>query len=153
MSPVLVTIEGTDRVHEGRPGEDLLEVLQSNGEPIATACGGIASCGQCRLTVVSGAEALVPIKPQELVHLGNVAKVLGLRLACQAQIVATVAPGAALVIRVPPLEDVTERKRRKADRGRKRPPDPTPLPERPIRVEWRPDRSPVKLPEAGGKGG
>jgi 2Fe-2S ferredoxin len=153
---IRVRLEGTDRVFPADPGVDLLEVCQSNAEPISTSCGGVASCGLCRVTVVSGREHLVPIKPQEIVHLGNVAKVLGLRLACQACVVADVAEGAEIVIRIPPVDDVEARKRKKAERARVevrasrgRPPAST----RPPPIEWRPGRrlDPENGPE--GKGG
>jgi ferredoxin len=145
--PVRVKIEGSDRVLEGAPGEDLLEVLQSNGYPIATSCGGVASCGLCRVTILAGKEALVPIKPHELVHLGNVAKVIGLRLACQAQLLPQEGSVVDVVIRVPEVEDVEQRKRTKAERSRvewrTRAPDSTRSPPRPP-IEWRPNRIPPK---------
>lgn len=156
-------VEGKDRVLSGAPGVDLLEVFQSSDEPIATSCGGVASCGLCRVTVVTGGEALVPIKPLELVHLGNVAKVIGLRLACQAVIRAE-AGESEIVVRIPHVnsaDDVEDRKRRKAertrhDRGtRPRTPalSPPPLAVRQPRIEWRPGRTsdPQNGPE--GKGG
>jgi ferredoxin len=110
-----VVIAGTDGPSfEAELEEDLLEVLQRNGYPIATSCGGIASCGLCRITVVAGEDNLTPIKPQEIGHLGNVAKVIGLRLACQSKIVAE----GEILVRVPEVEDVEEKKRKKADRLR-----------------------------------
>jgi 2Fe-2S ferredoxin len=81
-----VRVEGTGRVFRIHPGEDLLEVLQSHGEPIATSCGGVALCGTCRVIVVSGRDALVPIKAQEIEHLGDRTSVAVTRLACQAQL-------------------------------------------------------------------
>ncbi|WP_394823771.1 2Fe-2S iron-sulfur cluster-binding protein [Pendulispora albinea] len=109
-----VRIAGADVAFDAPEGANLLEVLQSNGYPIATSCGGVASCGLCRLTVVRGAESLSPIRPQELVHLGNVAKIVGLRLACQSRVSG---PG-PIVVQVPEVEVVEERKRRKAERLR-----------------------------------
>jgi len=108
------TFNGADVTFDATEGGNLLEVLQSNGYPIATSCGGVASCGLCRLTVIRGAESLSPIKPQELVHLGNVAKVVGLRLACQSVVCG---PG-PIVLQVPEVEIVEDRKRRKAERLR-----------------------------------
>ncbi len=87
-----VRVLGSGRAYAARPGDDLLEVLQSNDEPIATACGGVASCGLCRVTIVSGGEALVALRPQELVHLGDGVDAAGIgtatreRLACQARL-------------------------------------------------------------------
>lgn len=142
--PTRVRVDGTDRVFDGKAGDDLLEVFQSNGEPIATSCGGVASCGLCRVTIVSGGEHLVPIKPQELVHLGNVAKVIGLRLACQAQLRDDVeGEPREVVVRIPPVDDVEERKRRKAERSRleKRATRPGEGAARASStIEWRPQR-------------
>ncbi len=139
-----IRIDSSDRVFDAPEGEDLLEVLQSNGYPIATSCGGVASCGLCRLTIVRGAELLSPLKSQEVQHLGTVAKVLGLRLACQSRIVGE----GEIVVRVPPVDDVEDRKRRKAERLRASmrrdvgPPssrgEGTPRPVPRAKIEWRP---------------
>ncbi|MGO8996532.1 MAG: 2Fe-2S iron-sulfur cluster-binding protein [Polyangiaceae bacterium] len=159
--PVRVRVEGKDRVLPAAPGDDLLEVFQSNGEPIATSCGGVASCGLCRVTVLAGGGALVPIKPQELVHLGNVAKVIGLRLACQAVI--RPEEDAEILVRIPHVdsaEDVEDRKQRKADRARATrthspPPSSRPPPgsARQPPIEWRPGRGPEPQNGPEGKGG
>lgn len=140
-----VRILATGVVLEARLGEDLLEVLQQNGQSIATSCGGVASCGLCRLRVVSGAEVLTPIRPEEIGHLGNVAKIVGLRLACQAKIAAE----GDVVVDVPEVDDVEERKRKKAERlriERHRPPASTPGSSRASasprpRIEWRPSKA------------
>jgi len=154
---IRVRVDGTDRVFAAQPGDDLLEVLQANGEPIATSCGGVASCGLCRVTVVSGGNALVPIKPQELVHLGNVARVIGLRLACQAAVRADL-PSASqeLVVRIPELEDVEGRKRRKAERTRLEARSGAvraPSTARGPRIEWRVGRPPEPQDGKERKGG
>jgi 2Fe-2S ferredoxin len=125
-----VVIAGSDQAFDAELDEDLLEVLQRNGYPISTSCGGIASCGLCRITVLEGKHHLTPIKPAELGHLGNVAKVIGLRLACQSRI----AVEGEIVVRVPEVEDVEEKKRKKADR---------------LRAERRPNRAPKPAPIAG----
>lgn len=110
-----VRISGGEHDLEGAEGADLLEVLQGAKFPISTSCGGRASCGLCRLTVVSGHEHLTPLKPEEITHLGNVAKVIGARLACQAQLCGT---GDVEVV-VPSVEDVESRKRQKSERLRR----------------------------------
>src|SRR5450432_2013753 len=81
-----VRVVGTELAIDARDGEDLLEILQANDIPIATSCGGVATCGLCRIKVISGGEGVTPIRPQELVHLGNVAKITGQRLACQSKV-------------------------------------------------------------------
>ncbi|HEX7666167.1 MAG TPA: 2Fe-2S iron-sulfur cluster-binding protein [Polyangiaceae bacterium] len=123
-----VRIEGTDRVIEAREGEDLLEVLQSHDVPIATSCGGVATCGSCRIRVVAGMDNLTPIRMQELVHLGNVAKITAQRLACQSK----VRGSGEIVIDIPPVEAAHARRSRKPSRNSKMPPAPRNA------VEWRP---------------
>jgi uncharacterized 2Fe-2S/4Fe-4S cluster protein (DUF4445 family) len=74
----------------------------------------VATCGLCRVTVVQRRETLTGLVDGELTHLGSIAKVVGLRLACQARLT-----GAGDVkVDVPPLEDVAARKARKAERLR-----------------------------------
>jgi len=102
-----------ERAVDAAEGEDLLDVLQRNGYPVPTACGGIASCGLCRITVVEGRDHLTPIRAHEVTHLGTVAKVIGLRLACQAKIT-----GPGVIVSIAETEDVEQRKRRKAARIR-----------------------------------
>jgi 2Fe-2S ferredoxin len=142
-------VADTDRAYDAPEGEDLLEILQKNEHPIATACGGVASCGHCRLVVVGGMQLLSPIAASELVHLGNVAKVIGARLACQSRVCSTAGD---VVVRVPDVADAEERRRRKAERARldRRPRDgvvataasATPPAARPRAggIEWRPGR-------------
>jgi len=125
-----VRVVGTELVLEARDGEDLLEILQANDIPIATSCGGVATCGLCRIKIISGAEGVTAIRTQELVHLGNVAKITGQRLACQSKV-----DGAAtdeIVIEIPPVEPPEVKRARKAQRG-SRPPSSTRG-----AIEWRP---------------
>jgi 2Fe-2S ferredoxin len=109
-----IFIAGTDRVLEAPVGTSLLEVLQEASHPIATSCGGVATCGLCRLTVKSGKEHLSAICSGEITHLGTVAKIIGLRLACQARLM----DGGEVHIQVPEVEDVAARKAAKAVRLR-----------------------------------
>ena len=154
---VRVRVVDTDRVFDAPQGEDLLEILQRNGYPIATACGGIASCGHCRLLVVAGKELISPIKAEELTHLGNVAKVIGARLACQSQVCAVMGE---IQIRVPEVADPEERKKRKAERvradrrGRDAVKDTAPRPDAGPRatIEWRPARlNPPGVPKGSAR--
>ncbi len=109
-----IAIAGTDRVFIGGAGASLLLVLQEAGHPIATSCGGVATCGLCKITVQQGKEQLSPICPAEINHLGSIAKIVGLRLACQAH-----CSGEGDVrIEVPEVEDVAARKAAKAERLR-----------------------------------
>ena len=165
-----VRIRGSDRVIEASEGDNLLHVLQAAGHPISTSCGGRATCGLCRLTIVGGKALLSPLGPEEIQHLGNVARVIGTRLACQSRVCGE----GDIEVDVPPVDDVELRKRNKAERlqrqralqqgqrGRGGPgpergaPEPGgPLGHNPARptgaspkVEWRPR----KLTGGGGQG-
>jgi ferredoxin, 2Fe-2S len=123
-----VRVAGTDLTLEAREGEDLLEIFQAHDVPIATSCGGLATCGLCRIKVVSGGEALTPIRPQEIVHLGNVAKITGQRLACQSKVHGE----GEIVVEIPPVEAAAAKRARKAHRGSRAPVAPRGT------VEWRP---------------
>jgi len=118
--------------------DDLLDVLQRAGVPVRTSCGGVATCGLCRVTVVEGAKVLTAFKGQEELHLGNVGPIVGLRLACQARF----ACDGDVRIDVPPVDDVHARKRRKVERFREAAGKGKAVPaervERQPKVEWRP---------------
>ena len=103
-----IAVHGTDIVLFAPEGESLLAAIQANGVPIATSCGGQASCGTCRLYVRAGAENLTPIVAGEITHLGNVMKITGQRLACQARLCGDV------TVEIPPVESKEDRMRRKA---------------------------------------
>jgi ferredoxin len=134
-----VRIADTDRVFEAPEGEPLLAILQRNGHPIATSCGGVASCGLCRVVVVEGKEVLSPLGANEVTHLGNVAKIIGARLACQSRVCGS---DGDVIIRVPDVGDVEERKRKKAERIRadRRTREGHRESEPRERIEWRPGR-------------
>jgi Na+-transporting NADH:ubiquinone oxidoreductase subunit F len=72
-------------VNEGRTveapvGVKLLQALGDAGIHLPSACGGVGTCGQCRVAVLEGGGALLPIEK------GRISKreaAAGLRLACQ----------------------------------------------------------------------
>lgn len=109
-----IHIAGTDRALEAPAGTSLLQVLQEAGHPIATSCGGVATCSLCRVTIQKGREHLSPLDPKELTHLGSIAKIVGLRLACQAKLTGS----GDVTVEVPEVQDVAARKQAKADRLR-----------------------------------
>jgi ferredoxin len=94
-------------------GTNLLAALQNANHPITTSCGGRATCGLCRLTIVAGRELLRPVNDDEVGHLGNVAKVVDIRLACQAVVI----EDGDIEIDIPPVVDVAARKREQTRRG------------------------------------
>jgi ferredoxin, 2Fe-2S len=109
-----ITIAGSERVFEAPVGTSLLTALQDAGQPIATSCGGVATCALCRVTVTQGREHLTPVVDNEITHLGSIARVVGLRLACQAKLTGT----GDVRVEVPEVEDVAARKAAKAARLR-----------------------------------
>ena len=68
---------------EYRAGESVFEVGKRNGVPIETACVGKATCGLCRVKIISGAEHLNAFNEDEEKHLGNVYFLTKVRLSCQ----------------------------------------------------------------------
>jgi 2Fe-2S ferredoxin len=101
MAGVKVRIAGSDQVFDAPDGEDLLEVLQSHGYPIETGCGGVASCGLCRIAIEAGRELLSPLRTEERSHLGVEAQVLGMRLACQSKVRCRgLSPPSEVIVRV-----------------------------------------------------
>lgn len=109
-----ISIAGTSRVLEVPEGTSLLDAIQDGGHPIATSCGGVATCALCRITIQTGKEHLSPINSQEILHLGSIAKIVGLRLACQAKVLGT----GDITVQVPEVEDIAAKKQAKADRLR-----------------------------------
>lgn len=61
-------------------GEKLLNVLTGAGLYLPAACGGGGTCGQCRVTVLSGGGQLLPTEKS---HVSKRAAREGVRLACQ----------------------------------------------------------------------
>jgi ferredoxin len=109
---VTIRMVGSPTVVTAELGTSLMEALNRAGVPVSTSCGGRAACGQCRVTVLRGAQCLSPILCEEIVHLGSVAKIVGTRLACQARLVVD----GELELEVPEAVDVAARKRDKARR-------------------------------------
>ena len=67
-------------------GESVFAAAQRTGVPIPTACVGRASCGLCRVKIVSGEQHLSAMSADEKKHLGNTYFITRLRLSCQARV-------------------------------------------------------------------
>ena len=63
--------------------ETILEALRREKINIEASCGGHASCGDCVVTIKSGAEHLTDMEFDEKKILGNVFFITKERLACQ----------------------------------------------------------------------
>jgi ferredoxin len=68
------------------PGDSIFEVARRGGVAVPTACVGQATCGLCRVRIISGEQHLTPFNPAERKHLGNAYFITKLRLSCQARI-------------------------------------------------------------------
>jgi Na+-transporting NADH:ubiquinone oxidoreductase subunit F len=73
-----ITVNG-ERVVDADLGSRLLGALQHGGVHLPTSCGGVGTCGLCRVTVSGGGDAL-PIERASLSE-GDITR--GVRLACQ----------------------------------------------------------------------
>jgi Na+-transporting NADH:ubiquinone oxidoreductase subunit F len=78
-----IIINDGERIFEAEEGRPLLFTAMSHKVFIPSACGGKASCGQCRVRVVSGAPGHVPeeraiLRPDEMAR--------GVHLACQLRV-------------------------------------------------------------------
>jgi len=69
-----------------RAGDTLLTALINNGYDISHYCGGMASCGTCRIVIRDGSPHLSKIQGREQMVLGYESAEAGDRLACQARI-------------------------------------------------------------------
>jgi ferredoxin, 2Fe-2S len=67
-------------------GESVFDVGRRAGVRIPTSCVGKASCGLCRVKIISGEEHLTPLNSDERRHLGNVYFITKVRLACQTRV-------------------------------------------------------------------
>lgn len=83
---------------EAEIGESLFDVGRRIGVGIETACVGQATCGLCRIKIVSGEEHLAPVTEADEKHLGNVYFLTKVRLSCQA----TVAGDGEIVVELAP---------------------------------------------------
>jgi Na+-transporting NADH:ubiquinone oxidoreductase subunit F len=69
-----------ERTIKAPPGEKLLSVLNDAGIPLPSACSGVGTCGLCRVAVLEGGDALLPV---EAARISRQDAAAGVRLACQ----------------------------------------------------------------------
>lgn len=65
------------------PGQNLRQVGLDAGVDIPSTCGGVGSCGLCKVKITLGAEHLSPVTDIEKGKLGNVFFITKERLSCQ----------------------------------------------------------------------
>jgi ferredoxin len=86
-----VTLKPSGAVVEVEEGKNLLQALRDDGDTyIKSSCGGVASCSDCIIKIVSGEDNLTPPPFEELKLLGNVFHITKERLACQTKILGPV---------------------------------------------------------------
>lgn len=78
-----VTFEPIGVTVECAPDESIFACGRRQGIFIPTACNGKATCGLCRVKIISGEASLPPISHDEQKHLGNTYFITKLRLSCQ----------------------------------------------------------------------
>jgi uncharacterized 2Fe-2S/4Fe-4S cluster protein (DUF4445 family) len=94
MSRILVFPD--KRAEEGEEGLNLLSLLSRRGYAIPSACGGIGTCGKCRVLVREGVPAATEA---EKVHLTEAELRAGWRLSCMQHI------GHDMTIEIPEYEE------------------------------------------------
>jgi uncharacterized 2Fe-2S/4Fe-4S cluster protein (DUF4445 family) len=67
----------------------LLDAAQQAGIPLASGCGGVGTCGQCRVIIIEGNVSDPSENEKEILSAGELDR--GIRLACQARIQGDVA--------------------------------------------------------------
>lgn len=65
-------------------GVNLRDAAIRAGVVVPSTCGGVASCGLCKVKITAGAEHLGPMTELEIGKLGNVFFITKERLSCQA---------------------------------------------------------------------
>jgi ferredoxin len=81
-----VTFEPFGLTFDCADDETLYEIGKRNGVQIPTACNAKATCGLCRVKVLTGEAHLTPINDAEKRHLGNTYFITKLRLSCQSRV-------------------------------------------------------------------
>lgn len=77
-----ITING-EKILNVLGGDNLLSYLNQNKIFIPSACGGKATCGFCKVKVLTGADKILPI---EQIYITGQEREQGIRLACQVKV-------------------------------------------------------------------
>jgi uncharacterized 2Fe-2S/4Fe-4S cluster protein (DUF4445 family) len=78
-----IDFEPLGRRGQARPGQTLLQVAQSAGVGLASVCGGVGTCEECRVRLASGTLTLPTLVEEAALSKADLAA--GFRLACQAE--------------------------------------------------------------------
>ncbi len=103
---LIVELQPIGRRAEIAPGETLLSAAQSVGVELQAVCGGVGTCGQCKVRLITG--KLTAATLQEIEKLGPELLAAGHCLACQAM------PESHVTVEIPP-ESLTSSQRVQID--------------------------------------
>ena len=78
-----ITFQPSNVTIEVEAGVNIRDAAIKAGVQIASTCGGVASCGLCKVKIMSGAENICAMTPDEVSKLGNVFFITKERLSCQ----------------------------------------------------------------------
>lgn len=102
----VVELQPIGRRTEISPGETLLSATQSAGVELQAVCGGVGTCGQCKVRLTAGSFSAPTSQERE--KLGQELLEVGCRLACQ------VIPTSHVTLEIPP-ESLTSSQRVQLD--------------------------------------
>ena len=79
----MIRIKGREGAIPSSPAISILNLLQRNGIPIQTICGGRAQCGRCVIRIIEGGERMNKSNQREIIRLQALNAGEDMRLACQ----------------------------------------------------------------------
>ncbi len=79
----MIRVKGRAGAIASSPAISLLNLLQRNGIPIETICGGRAQCGRCLVRILKGEETMNKKNQAEITRLAALKAGEDMRLACQ----------------------------------------------------------------------
>lgn len=65
------------------PSKSLMQIATENGLKVKSLCGGVATCGECRIKIVEGENSVPEPSKLELNMIGTSYYIDGRRLSCQ----------------------------------------------------------------------
>jgi 2Fe-2S ferredoxin len=81
-----LTLQPSGKVIEIDSDKSLMEAIREQNIYIKSSCGGVASCSDCIIKVVSGTDNLTEPPFEEIKLLGNVFHITKERLSCQTKL-------------------------------------------------------------------
>jgi ferredoxin len=79
----MIRIKDREETIPSSPAISILNLLQRNGIPIQTICGGRAQCGRCVIRILEGRERMNGKNQREIIRLQALKAGEDMRLACQ----------------------------------------------------------------------